>query len=152
MMSLSMIRSFTRLAAMKISYRKDYFLRVFRKWKQDLPNTGANSGSYCHTFHHIRPILRRGSNSGLNSQFVAQRERIQKSWLVKSWHSLFHHGQVLPQGYCPSLVYRGVGWRYLKICGSSNRRVSTIPALLVQQKDQKLEYTLVQADSRCLFK
>ena len=24
-----------------ISYRKDYFLRVFRNWKQDLPNTGA---------------------------------------------------------------------------------------------------------------
>jgi len=49
-----------------------------------LPNTGANSGSYCHTFHHIRPILRRGSNSGLNSQFVAQRERIQKSDVGKN--------------------------------------------------------------------
>ena len=44
------IRSFTRLAAIKISYRKDYLLRVFREWKQDLPNTGANSGSYCHIF------------------------------------------------------------------------------------------------------
>jgi len=73
------IRSFTRLAAMKISYRKDYFLRVFRKWKQDLPNTGANSGSYCLIFHRIRPILR-GSNSGLNSQFLAQREDPKECW------------------------------------------------------------------------
>ena len=82
---------------------------------------------------HIRPILR-GAQTRVVKQSICGSKRGSKRVLVKSWHSLLHD-QALPQGKCPSLVYRG-DWD--EGTWSSNRRLSTIPALLVQQKIRNL--------------